>query len=180
MAEGLPGVEVISEGLRGRLTAFDQTAAPADANGARALPILLHSHAPLDLVMVMLGSNDIYFGMDAYRAADGLQRIVEIIRGHAWRMDAPQAPDIMLIAPPPMVAGPDPIIDADTIARSIELVANIHAKANDMGCHFFDAGQVSKASPVDGIHLDPYNTRAIGLALQAPVAAILERRARLA
>ena len=49
---------VIAEGLNGRTTAFDDHLAGADRNGARILPTLLTSHAPLDLVIVMLGAND--------------------------------------------------------------------------------------------------------------------------
>ena len=49
---------VIAEGLNGRTTVFDDFAAGADRNGARVLPTLLTSHAPLDLVIIMLGTND--------------------------------------------------------------------------------------------------------------------------
>ncbi|RVA20726.1 arylesterase, partial [Mesorhizobium sp. M7A.F.Ca.US.001.01.1.1] len=51
------GVEVIAEGLNGRTTAFDDHLAGADRNGARLLPTVLTTHAPIDLIVIMLGAN---------------------------------------------------------------------------------------------------------------------------
>ncbi len=53
------GVRVIPEGLGGRTTAYDDHLADCDRNGARILPTLLHTHAPIDLVILLLGTNDL-------------------------------------------------------------------------------------------------------------------------
>jgi lysophospholipase L1-like esterase len=34
--------------------------------------------------------------------------------------------------------------------------------ADELGCGFFDAGSVAKTTPVDGVHMDAENTRAVG------------------
>ena len=57
-AELGPGVVVIAEGLNGRTTAYDDHLADCDRNGARVLPTILQTHAPLDLIIIMLGAND--------------------------------------------------------------------------------------------------------------------------
>ena len=59
--ENLIGVRVIAEGLGGRTTSFDDYSAMADRNGVKVLPTLLGSHYPLDLVAIMLGTNDLKF-----------------------------------------------------------------------------------------------------------------------
>ncbi len=60
LEKGLGGkARVIAEGLGGRTTAIDDWCAAADRNGARILPTLLESHSPLDLIVIMLGTNDI-------------------------------------------------------------------------------------------------------------------------
>src|SRR5690606_20221544 len=60
LERGLGGrARVIAEGLGGRTTAFDDFSSVADRNGARVLPTLLDSHKPLDLVIIMLGTNDL-------------------------------------------------------------------------------------------------------------------------
>ncbi|MGB5067816.1 MAG: GDSL-type esterase/lipase family protein [Albidovulum sp.] len=176
LAGGLPGVEVVAEGQRGRLTGFDQTAASSDVNGARILPVLLHSHAPIDLVIVMLGTNDIYYGQTPERVGDGYGRIAEVIRGHAYRLTEPCVPDILFIAPPPMVACPDLRVSGEMIARSQELSEIIATVARQVGAGFFDAGSVAQSSPEDGTHMDAGATRAVGLALRPVVGAMLESR----
>lgn len=172
---GLEGVEVISEGLRGRTTAFDQTAAPCEMNGARALPMLLHSHAPLDLVIVMLGLNDLYWGHSPQDVTEGLERVVEVIRHHPWRMESAEIPKILLVAQPPMVGGsPNSRIAGSVIAGSRRLAHAVQYASQATGVPNVDLRQSVESSPLDGIHLDAENTRKAGQALIDPVRALLE------
>ena len=86
LAEGLDDAIVITEGLRGRTTAYSRPGSSTEMSGVVALPILLHSHAPLDLIVIMLGTNDIYEGHRLSIIRDGCARLVKIIRHHAWRL----------------------------------------------------------------------------------------------
>ena len=52
-----PAYYIIEEGLGGRTTVIEDTLEP-DKNGRRHLPVALRSHRPLDLVILMLGTND--------------------------------------------------------------------------------------------------------------------------
>ncbi|RAZ88693.1 arylesterase [Mesorhizobium hawassense] len=171
-------VEVIAEGLNGRTTAFDDHLAGADRNGARLLPTILTSHAPLDLIIIMLGSNDMkpWIHGNPVAAKQGLQRLIDIVRGHDYPFDWP-APQILLVSPPAvsrtdnaefkeMFAGGD---DA-----SKRLAVQYSALADDAGCGFFDAGSVATTTPLDGVHLDAENTRHIGRALAPLVRVMLE------
>lgn len=170
----LNGVEVISEGLRGRTTAFDQPTASCDMNGARVLPALLHSHAPLDLVIVMLGLNDVYWGYSQKDITAGLVRIVEIIRHHPYRLPDAHLPEVLLLAQPPMVAGsPDPHISGSILATSRRLSHAVQYAAQETGVQHFDMRPVAEASTLDGVHLDAGQTRAMGEALVAPVKKLL-------
>lgn len=165
LAAGLNGVDVISEGLRGRTTCFNQPASPAEMNGGALLPSILHTHAPLDGVIVMLGTNDMFWGVAPTQAAYGLARLVEIIRHHAWRCEQAHTPEVMLIAPPVMVESTQGDVTAEMIDASSRYPALVEGQANQLGCAFFDAGSVAQTSPVDGLHLDAENTRKIGVAL---------------
>ena len=177
LAEGLGGAEVVNEGLRGRTTAFDRFTAPVDMNGARALPMLLHSHAPLDLVIIMLGTNDLYEGYAPYQVRDGLARLVEIIRHHPWHLPAPCDPAVLLVSPPPMTLCDDADVTPEKVALSETLGSVIEALANSLDCGFFDAGGVGRASVGDGYHLDAATSRALGEALRKPAARLLDRAA---
>ncbi|BCM19561.1 hypothetical protein MJ8_33390 [Mesorhizobium sp. J8] len=172
------GVEVIAEGLNGRTTAFDDHLAGADRNGARILPTVLTSHAPIDLVIFMLGANDMkpWIHGNPVAAKQGIQRLIDIVRGHDYPFDWP-APQILIVAPPAvtrtdnaefkeMFAGGD---DA-----SKRLAPQYSALADEAGCGFFDAGTVAVTTPLDGVHLDAENTRRIGQALAPLVRVMLE------
>jgi lysophospholipase L1-like esterase len=170
---------VIAEGLGGRTTAHDDWFANADRNGARILPTLLESHSPLDMVVIMLGTNDIkpIHGRTAGEAGRGMGRLVQVIRGHyGGRREA--VPEIILVAPPPIIMsdnadmmghfGPDA-----AIATSVEFAAEYRKRATEHAVHFFDAGTVAQADPADGVHLDAANTRAIGEGLAPLVKSVL-------
>lgn len=172
------GFHVIAEGLNGRTTAFDDHLAGEDRNGARILPTLLGTHAPLDLVIIMLGSNDMkpWIHGRALAAQHGMRRLVQIVRGHPYPFDV-AAPKLLLVAPP-TVSRTDNTEFADMFAggnvASSRLGPLYSALAAEAGCGFFDAGTVAKTTPLDGVHLDPQNTRAIGAALAPQVRDLLK------
>lgn len=168
---------ILAEGLNGRTTVWDDHLVPADRNGARILPSVLSTHAPLDLVIFMLGTNDMkpLICGKAYGARQGIERLIEIVRYHAYPTAA-DAPDILIVAPPAIceTAHPDfAAMFAGKIEES-QLLAPLYADlADQLGCGFFDAGAVAKTSPLDGIHLDAGNTRAIGKGLEPIVRMML-------
>lgn len=169
LEQGLAGkVRVIAEGLGGRTTVFDDFSAVADRNGARVLPTLLDSHKPLDLVVIMLGTNDLkeYINGSAFAAAMGVKRLVEIVRTHPWGDYA--TPQVIIVSPPLTVDTDHSDLGPMFAPRSKEapLFAGYYSRiASELGCGFFDAATVAVATPVDGVHLDAANTRAIGTGL---------------
>jgi lysophospholipase L1-like esterase len=182
LAEGLgAGFDVITDALRGRSTAYDDAVVDADRNGAKLLPSSLFAHAPLDLVILMLGSNDMKPSVAGSAAAAmlGMKRCAEIVKKHSPRLPGlERVPKLMIVAPPAVVATKDPFY-ADLFGEKAPVesrkLAGVYAALSvEFECGFFDAGLVAKASPIDGIHLDANNSRAIGTALIAPARALLE------
>lgn len=171
---------VIAEGLGGRTTAHDDWFANADRNGARILPTLLESHSPLDMIIIMLGTNDIkpIHGRTASEAGRGMGRLVQIVRGHYGGKREP-VPEIVLVAPPPIILGDNEDMmnhfgPDDAIATSVNFASEYRKRAEEHGVHFFDAGTVAKTDKADGIHLDAANTRAIGEGLVPLVKEVLD------
>lgn len=177
-ALGDDGIEVIAEGLNGRTTAFDDHLAGADRNGARLLPTILTSHAPIDLIVIMLGANDMkpWIHGNPVAAKQGMQRLIDIVRGHDYPFDW-AAPQILLVAPP-AVSRTDNAEFKEMFAGGDEaskrLAPQYSALADEAGCGFFDAGTVATTTPLDGVHLDAENTRNIGEALAPLVRVMLE------
>jgi lysophospholipase L1-like esterase len=180
LAAALDGkAEVIAEGLRGRTSAYDEHLADCDRNGTRVLPTILYTHAPLDLIILMLVTNDLKPAIagTAIAAMQGMRRLVEIVQNHAPRLVGVGPPDILILAPPPLTETADPFyagLFADRADQSRKLASLYSELAEELGCGFFDAGSVAKASTADGVHLDAANTCAIGEALAPIVRAMLK------
>lgn len=178
LAAGLGGkARVIEEGMNGRTTAYDDPTDAAELNGAKALPILLKSHQPLDLVIVMLGTNDLKFAARcrAFDAALGMGRLIEIVQHYPFN-DNYAPPQILIMSPPALVKTTDEWFAelwSHAIEESKKLAYHYAKLAKERGVHFFDTGGVAKADPTDGGHLDAANTRAIGEALVPVVKKIL-------
>lgn len=167
LEKGLGGnARVIAEGLGGRTTAFDDFSAVADRNGVRILPTLLDSHKPLDLVIIMLGTNDlkVYLNGTAFGAAMGMKRLVQIIRQHPYDAGQP-VPQVIMVAPPLTVETDHADLHPMFAPRADEakLFDFYYARvAQELGAGYFNAATVAKADRRDGVHLDAANTRAIG------------------
>jgi lysophospholipase L1-like esterase len=171
-------VDVIAEGLNGRTTAFDDHLTGADRNGSRILPTVLSSHAPIDLIVLLLGTNDMkpYIHGSPVLAQRGIRRLIEIVRGHDYPADE-RVPEILIVAPPAVGATENAEfreVYADGETSSKRLAGLYEALADEIGCGFFDAATVANAAPFDGVHLDAANTRKIGEALTPVVRVMLQ------
>lgn len=178
LAAGLNGkARVIEEGLNGRTTSYPDHTVPVERNGAVALPMLLTTHQPLDLVIIMLGTNDLKFvnRCRAFDAALGMENLVQIVRRAEYNADY-VAPKILLVSPPAIRPTADEFFNdlwGHAEAESKLLAKHYARVAKELDCAFFDAGSVAMTDPTDGGHLDAANTRKLGEALVPVVKEIL-------
>ena len=168
---------VVTDALRGRTTAYDEYLADCDRNGARILPTVLYTHAPIDLVILMLGSNDMkpHIAGRAVASLQGMRRLVSIVKNHNPGLSGLEAPEVLIVAPPPLCETADPFFAAmlaGGVEQSAMLASHYSDLADELGCGFFDAASVARTAPADGIHLDAENTVALGKAL-APIAHVM-------
>ena len=73
------GYTVIEEGFNGRTTVFDDPVEGGHKSGLTYLPPCVMSHSPLDLIIIMLGSNDLKkrFGMTAFTIGGGVTALIK-------------------------------------------------------------------------------------------------------
>ena len=100
----VPGYRVIEEGLSGRTTNLDDII-ELDRNGLTYLAPCLESHAPIDLVTIMLGTNDLKarFNRNASDIAQSAGLLANIAR--SMRVGPDDGPPKVLLMAPPVVVG---------------------------------------------------------------------------
>jgi lysophospholipase L1-like esterase len=172
------GDEVIEEGLGGRCTVWDSPLAPG-RNGLAYLGPCLASHEPVDLVIIMLGTNDTKrdYGVTAPEIAGGASVLVHTARASLAGPDE-TPPRVLLVAPVPLgEVTQHAELWGFGAAReeSLRLAGLYRLVAEDHGVGFFDAGSVATVSPLDGVHLDAAAHAALGTALAEAVRAELAR-----
>jgi len=166
---------VIEEGHPSRTTVRDDPIEGGHKNGLKALPICLESHMPLDLVILMLGTNDLKhrFAATAGDIADSIEILVRAIQ----RSEAGPAgaePAIIVVSPAPMQEV-DRLADMflGAAAKSLQLAGLIRDVAKRTGVSFVDAGEFVESSTVDGIHYDSDTHRKLGTEMAKAVKVLM-------
>lgn len=157
---------VIEEGLNGRTTIFDEPYFPGRCGIDDIVPCL-DLHKPIDLLIVMLGTNDTkeIFHANSDDITKGLEILVRkaISASYDFR---DSKPNVLIVAPVPIKSeviytpwASD--MDVDCIKKSLELADKYEKLADNLGCYFFDASNCGSACKLDCIHLDEYTHNAL-------------------
>jgi len=157
---------IIEEGLNGRTTIWDDPI-EGEKNGKKYLIPCLESHQPLDLVIIMLGTNDLKlrFNKSAFEiaaAADSLAQIVQKSRtGRNY-----QSPEVLLISPPPLgkLTNWEEMMEGG-YEKSKKLAQYYEMFAKDNQYHFLNAGEFVKTSDLDGLHWEEGENLKFGKAI---------------
>lgn len=165
------GYICIPAGMNGRTTAFDDPVSGV-RNGIKGLDYELQTHKPLDLMVIMLGTNDLKF-TDVEGSAAGMKRLIELVRNANERCkhcspiffgnDAP----VLLISPILMKAHVGE--RDDDIAESARLSGLYKQIAESFRLPFLDAALHAAPSEIDGVHLDIDGHEKLGKAIAAKI-----------
>ena len=166
--------QVIEEGLNGRTTRWDDPIEEG-RNGLTFLRPCLDTHEPLDLVVVMLGTNDLKrrFNLSASDIAQSAAQLTATA-GSIARDAVGHPARVLLVAPAAVVS----------LTEFDEMFAGAQEKSRQFSHYFrlasawydvpfFDAGSVIVSSEKDGIHLDAEEHRKLGEALAVEVRRLL-------
>ncbi len=168
-----PGHTVVAEGLPGRTSVHHDPVDGGNRNGLDVLPAVLGSHVPLDLVVVMLGTNDLKprFPGTAFEIARGVERVV----GAAQAL-LPEGL-IVLVCPAPVRAA-GVLVDAfeGAEARQAGLEDQMRAAAARAGVPFVAAGDHVAVSDIDGVHWEAEAHAAFGAAMADILGGLLAER----
>ncbi len=173
------GYQIIEAGLNGRTTVYDDPFNP-DLNGLKGLTMVLAQSAPVDLVILCLGTNDLKF-QPAVQAARGVGKLIETCRKandllgmEVLKKDA----KILVISPIVMAAdyvqrNPFTSFRPDAPAESRKFPEAMRHFAHIYGAEYLDAAQVAVPSPGEGVHMEPESHAALAEAIYQKVLEIL-------
>ena len=161
--------EVIADGKNGRTIAFDDPYMEG-CNGMLDIEASLEANAPLDLVVLMLGTNDLkkYFDATPAQIAQNLKAMCELIR---------QKTDAKLLIASPMLLGDEiefsPTLSLEfgraQIDYSFDFAPQFSKVAQEVGAGFIDLAVVAVSSGADCLHLMPEEHQQIGAAMKDKV-----------
>lgn len=166
---------LIEEGLPGRTACpYPDTIMGPHMNGQLGLQIALASHKPIDVLTIMLGTNDAkaQFGLTAQQITGHVSALVAMAN-HPDIQAMHDGFEVLVIAPPVVIEGGSL---GDLLYRSVEVTAAFgpsYAEMTDFtGVHFLDAASVIESSPIDGIHFDAAAHLALGASVAQKIKAL--------
>lgn len=168
---------VIEEGLGGRTSVFDDPLEPG-RKGIRDIPMLIETHKPLDLVIIMLGTNDTknWFSASPVAIAAGCGKVIEAFQD--FRYGESKKPEILLVSP--IYIGPETEksgcagFDISSHEKTLQLAPLYKAEAEKHGVSFFDAATVAEPG-IDNVHLDIEGHKKFAIALSKAIKTILNQ-----
>lgn len=143
---------VTEEGLSGRTTVFIDPIHES-MDGLSVIYPVLKSHESVDLLIIMLGTNDTKerFGANAACIGKGMERLVYKAKTvDCW---GSHKPNILIVAPPHITEGfCDPVMGEGCVEKSRECAQWYKAAADLLDCHFMDA-EGCQFNTIDHMHL---------------------------
>lgn len=166
------GYRVIEDGINGRRTVWDD---PVNLcrNGAEGLGYALNSGKPLDLVIVMLGTNDLNH-TDATGYYNGLSALMRRVVNaetfyHGSSPVYRDKPRALVISPILLTGVPSEDMPAERCERfaaeSARFAGYTERLARELGIPWLNAAAFASPSPIDGCHMDGENHRLLGEAV---------------
>lgn len=171
-----PEWRVIEEGQNGRTTVFVDPFIPCRV-GRDYLPAALESHKPLDVVVLMLGTNDLKAvnAAPASQIAEGAAVLARMILASDAGLET-RPPKLLLMAPPAigdvagLTDGEEKFAGAEAKSRRLPELYLRHSRV--LRCGFLNAQEFTQPSPADGVHLDAANHLALGRVVAEAVAGL--------
>ena len=157
---------VIEDGQNGRTAVEGKTFAGFNTSKTDLVSTLAN-YSPLDLVILMLGTNDLLMrsSVSPDDVGKGIDVLLDIIR-HSGAGPVSSAPTVLLLAPPPIGSLSGETDALKSAVTQSHLFAERYASiAADFGCAFLNTGEIVRSSEIDGSHLDASEHKKLGLAV---------------
>lgn len=175
---------LIEDCVSGRTTVYEDPCVKFRC-GADNLGYSLLAHAPIDLVILALGGNDLKF-TDSDGSVRGMSRMIDLVRNADAVFDSyspifPNGCKILLLGPPRFSADiaekrPGHAL-AGSALESTVLAKKYEKLAQEKNVYFFDESLYVEPSPEDCIHLAPGEHAKLGRAIAEKIREIFSNEA---
>jgi lysophospholipase L1-like esterase len=159
--------KVIEEGLVGRTAVMSFPFEPEACGLFYFLPCV-KSHMPLDMIVIMIGTNDFVYGVTPLGIASNLKRYISVVNENAADVSG-KKPKILFISPVQITKdlekSPFQEIFGDVdvcIEKSKTYAKYVQRIAEENNCLWLNAADFAKASVTDGLHFDEKGHDALG------------------
>ncbi|MGI6006678.1 MAG: GDSL-type esterase/lipase family protein [Ruminococcus sp.] len=171
LSKRLKDARIIEEALKGRTNGLDDFLEEG-RNGYKALPMVLCTHDPIDIFVIMLGTNDVKkkFRNSAIEIGRALERNIQVVQT-PWIWGGVKAPKILVVCPPGVTTDyvgdvMEGSFDEESVRVSKELDEEYRRIAESYGCEYLNAMEYTGPGKTDGVHLDEEGHRKLADALE--------------
>ena len=158
---------ILEDGLNARTTVYEDPWSPWRL-GKEALPIALVAQKPLDLLVLMLGTNDLMHSHKAWEASRGCITLSRMVMNGALHFNA-HTPRLLLVSPIHIgreIAETDQSpLSVSGYEESLKFAPLYEQAAARIGIDFLDAAKYAEPSPVDNEHMDAEGHAALAAAI---------------
>ncbi len=172
-----PKYYIIEEGYNSRTTSFSDDS-DEFRSAIRMIPFIMKTHSPVDLVVIMLGTNDLktHYSVSARVSAYAMKKLVETIR--KWCIsENKKIPKILIVSPIMIGDGIENTMywenDLTSVQEAAKLPAEYHRVADILDCSFFDASSVACAGK-DCLHMTLESHRNFAKAIRKKIVQMLD------
>lgn len=173
---------ILEDGVSSRATIYDDLRFSC-RNGKTGLGYTLAAQAPLDLVVLSLGINDLKYG-DAVASRKGLEELIRLLENAdacfplpGSSRNFPQGLKLLVLSPihlHPRISELWPDSSLRNSYNESLKYAELYAKAaKEHGAWYLNTADYAAPSPVDGVHMDADAHSAVGHAVAEQIQRIL-------
>lgn len=161
---------IIEDGLCGRTTALDDPFCEG-RNGLKSIKSSIKNNSPIDLLIIMLGTNDLkhIYKMTAKKIAENCGRVIDKAFDYC---ENPDSMRILLISPILLgenILALNTTYNTQSVSASHSLVNELKALAKEKNCYFLSAENYAKASEVDCEHMAASEHKKLATAIEEKI-----------
>lgn len=167
---------IIEDGLCGRTVALDDPFCDG-RNGLKSIGNSVRENSPIDLLIIMLGTNDLkaFYGMNAKKIAENCGKLIDKALDSC---ENPSTMKILLVSPILLgknILAINSAYNTQSVTASHLLSKEFKALAEEKNCYFLAAENYAKTSDLDCEHMSSEEHKKLAVAIERKIREIFQK-----